>query len=56
VFSREQLLNEVWGFNFAGVSRTVDVHVRWLRQKIEDDPSRPVRLLTVRGSGYKFVP
>ena len=56
VFSREQLLNEVWGFDFAGVSRTVDVHVRWLRQKIEDDPSRPVRLLTVRGSGYKFVP
>jgi len=56
VLSREQVLNEVWGFDFAGVSRTVDVHVRWLRQKIEDDPSRPVRLVTVRGSGYKFVP
>jgi DNA-binding response OmpR family regulator len=56
VFSREQLLDEVWGFDFAGVSRTVDVHVRWLRQKIEDEPSRPVHLLTVRGSGYKFVP
>jgi two-component system OmpR family response regulator len=56
VFSREQLLDEVWGFEFAGASRTVDVHVRWLRQKIEDDPSRPVHLLTVRGSGYKFVP
>jgi two-component system OmpR family response regulator len=56
VFSREQLLNEVWGFDFAGASRTVDVHVRWLRQKIEDEPSRPLHLLTVRGSGYKFVP
>jgi two-component system OmpR family response regulator len=56
VFSREQLLDEVWGFEFAGASRTVDVHVRWLRQKIEDDPSRPAHLLTVRGSGYKFVP
>ena len=56
VFSREQLLDEVWGFEFAGASRTVDVHVRWVRQKIEDDPSRPEHLLTVRGSGYKFVP
>jgi two-component system OmpR family response regulator len=56
VFSREQLLDEVWGFEFAGMSRTVDVHVRWLRQKIEDDPGRPAHLLTVRGSGYKFVP
>jgi len=56
VFSREQLLNEVWGFDFAGASRTVDVHVRWLRQKIEEEPSRPVHLLTVRGSGYKLVP
>jgi len=56
VFSREQLLDEVWGFDFAGISRTVDVHVRWLRQKIEDDASQPVRLVTVRGSGYKFVP
>ena len=56
VFSREQLLGEVWGFEFAGASRTVDVHVRWLRQKIEDEPSRPVHLLTVRGSGYKLVP
>ena len=56
VFSREQLLDEVWGFEFAGASRTVDVHVRWLRQKIEDEPSRPVHLLTVRGSGYKLVP
>jgi two-component system OmpR family response regulator len=56
VFSREQLLDKVWGFEFAGTSRTVDVHVRWLREKIEDDPGRPAHLLTVRGSGYKFVP
>ena len=56
VFSREQLLNEVWGFDFVGASRTVDVHVRWLRQKVEDEPSRPEHLLTVRGSGYKFIP
>jgi len=54
VFSREQILDEVWGFDFDGGSRTVDVHVRWLRQKIEDDPARPVRLRTVRGSGYLF--
>ena len=46
----------MWGFEFVGVSRTVDVHVRWVRQKIEDDASRPVHLLTVRGSGYKFIP
>jgi two-component system OmpR family response regulator len=56
VFSREQLLDKVWGFEFAGTSRTVDVHVRWLREKIEDEPGRPAHLLTVRGSGYKFVP
>jgi DNA-binding response OmpR family regulator len=54
VFSREQILNEVWGEDFYGNARTVDVHVRWLRQKIEDDASRPSRLRTVRGSGYLF--
>jgi DNA-binding response OmpR family regulator len=54
VFSREQILDEVWGFDFDGGPRTVDVHVRWLRQKIEEDPARPVRLRTVRGSGYLF--
>ncbi len=54
VFSREQILDEVWGFDFYGGPRTVDVHVRWLRQKIEDDPGNPVRLRTVRGSGYLF--
>jgi DNA-binding response OmpR family regulator len=54
VFSREQILDEVWGYDFYGGPRTVDVHVRWLRQKIEDDPGNPVRLRTVRGSGYIF--
>lgn len=54
VFSREQILDEVWGYDFYGGPRTVDVHVRWLRQKIEDDPAQPERLKTVRGSGYLF--
>ncbi|MEO8457016.1 MAG: response regulator transcription factor [Chloroflexota bacterium] len=52
--TREQLLNEIWGYEFAGDTRTVDVHIRWLRQKIEDDPGRPLRLITVRGTGYRF--
>jgi DNA-binding response OmpR family regulator len=54
VFSREQILDEVWGYDFYGGARTVDVHVRWLRQKVEDDPAAPTRLRTVRGSGYIF--
>ena len=45
VFTRDQLLQQVWGFDFAGDSRTVDVHVRWLREKIEDEPAKPTRLL-----------
>ena len=53
-FTREQLLNQVWGYDFVGDSRTVDVHVRWLREKIEDEPSKPIRLITVRGTGYRF--
>lgn len=53
-FSREQLLREVWGYDFYGDSRTVDVHVSWLRQKIEMEPHRPARLVTVRGVGYRF--
>ncbi len=55
VFTRQQLVEKIWGYEFFGGSRTVDVHVRWVREKIEDDPSRPRHLLTVRGSGYKFV-
>jgi two-component system OmpR family response regulator len=54
VFSRDQLLEKVWGYDYAGDTRTVDVHVRWLRQKIEADPANPRLLLTVRGIGYKF--
>jgi two-component system OmpR family response regulator len=54
VFSREQLLDKVWCYEFAGDTRTVDVHIRWLRQKIETDPAHPERLVTVRGVGYKL--
>ena len=54
VFSREQLLEKVWGYDYAGNSRTVDVHIRWLRKKIEADPSNPSHILTVRGAGYKL--
>jgi two-component system OmpR family response regulator len=54
VFSREQLLEKVWGFDYPGDTRTVDVHMRYLREKIEADPARPTRLLTVRGVGYKM--
>jgi DNA-binding response OmpR family regulator len=54
VFSREQLLEKVWGYDYSGDSRTVDVHIRWLRQKIEIDPSHPGLLVTVRGTGYKL--
>ena len=52
VFSRDQLLDKVWGYDFVGETRTVDVHVHWLRSAIEDDPSRPRYLQTVRGIGY----
>jgi two-component system OmpR family response regulator len=54
VFTREQLLEKVWGYDFAGDTRTVDVHIRWLRQKIESDPATPEHLVTVRGAGYKL--
>jgi DNA-binding response OmpR family regulator len=54
VFSREQLLEKVWGWEFSGGSRTVDVHVRWLRSKIEQNAEEPTRIVTVRGVGYRF--
>jgi len=54
VFSRDQLLEKVWGYDYAGDTRTIDVHVRWLRQKIEADPQRPRHLITIRGLGYKL--
>jgi two-component system phosphate regulon response regulator PhoB len=54
VWSREQLLDQIWGFDFVGDSKTVDVHIRWLREKIELDPSRPQYIITVRGFGYRL--
>lgn len=55
VVSRPILFDEVWGFDWIGDTRTLDVHVRWLREKLEDDPSKPVYVQTVRGVGYRFV-
>lgn len=52
--SRDLILERVWGWDFDGGSRTVDVHVRWLREKIETDPANPTRIVTVRGIGYRF--
>lgn len=52
--SREYLLEQVWGWEFGGGTRTVDVHVHWLRERIEADPSHPTRIITVRGSGYRY--
>jgi two-component system alkaline phosphatase synthesis response regulator PhoP len=53
--SRDELLNEVWGYNAMPSTRTVDVHVAWLRQKLETNPRHPQHLLTVHGLGYKFI-
>ena len=55
VFTREQLLQQLWDDPFVGDPRTVDVHVRWVREQIEDDPSQPQRLRTIRHVGYQFV-
>jgi DNA-binding response OmpR family regulator len=54
VFTRDQLLEQVWGYDYAGESRTVDVHMHWLRSLVEPDPSAPRFLHTVRGVGYVF--
>lgn len=54
VWSREHLLDQVWGADFMGDSKTVDVHIRWLREKLELDPSHPQYIVTVRGFGYRF--
>ena len=56
VLSTEDLLAQVWGAEFAGQPQVVYVHIRWLREKLETDPGRPKRILTVRGVGYKLVP
>jgi DNA-binding response OmpR family regulator len=55
VFSRETLLDRVWGKDSYVTSRTVDVHIRWLRTRIENEPNVPTRLITIRGVGYKFI-
>ncbi len=54
VLSRDLIMERVWGWDFTGGSRTVDVHVRWLREKIEKDPATPERIITIRGIGYRF--
>ena len=54
VLSREHILERVWGWDYVGDSRTGDVHVRWLREKIEAEPANPQRIVTVRGAGYRF--
>ena len=54
MLSREFILERVWGWDYIGDSRTVDVHVRWLRQKIEANSGKPERIITVRGGGYRF--
>ena len=54
VWSRDKLLEQIWGYDYIGDSKTVDVHMRWLREKLEANPSAPEHLLTVRGFGYRF--
>ncbi len=54
VYTREMLLEQIWGWEYIGDSRTVDVHIRWLREKIEVDPSNPKHLITIRSAGYRF--
>lgn len=56
VLSRDRVLEAVWGYAYGGETRTVDVHVHWLREKLEADPAAPRHIQTVRGVGYKFVP
>ena len=55
VLTRDSLLDKVWGVEYFGDTRTVDVHVRYLRQKVEDDPDHPALIQTVRGVGYRFT-
>ena len=55
VVTRDELLEEVWGYEEAPMTRTVDVHISWLRQKLEDDPANPRFIVTVHGQGYRFI-
>ena len=54
VWSRNQIIDHVWGYDFMGDNKTVDVHIRWLREKLEENPSQPKYLKTVRGFGYRL--
>ena len=54
VVTRDELLQEVWGYSEAPMTRTVDVHIAWLRQKVEEDPANPRFIVTVHGQGYRF--
>jgi two-component system alkaline phosphatase synthesis response regulator PhoP len=54
VLTRDRLLEHVWGYEYTGDTRTVDVHIRWLRERVEDDPANPQLIQTVRGVGYRF--
>jgi DNA-binding response OmpR family regulator len=56
VLSTDEILNRVWGAEFIGQPQVVYVHIRWLREKLEDNPNRPQRILTIRGVGYKYQP
>lgn len=56
VVSRAHIFDEVWGTDWLGDTRTLDVHIRWLREKLEDNPSKPQKIQTVRGVGYRFAP
>ncbi|PIX44932.1 MAG: hypothetical protein COZ56_03240, partial [Armatimonadetes bacterium CG_4_8_14_3_um_filter_58_9] len=56
VLNRQIIFEKVWGDAFNSDSRTLDVHIRWLREQIEEDPSSPKQILTIRGIGYKYVP
>jgi DNA-binding response OmpR family regulator len=55
ILTRKIIMQKVWETDYMGDTRTLDVHIRWLREKIEDNPSRPERLVTIRGVGYRFV-
>lgn len=55
ILSRKIIMNQVWETDYLGDTRTLDVHIRWLREKIEKNPSRPTRLMTIRGVGYRFI-
>jgi len=54
VWNRNQLIDQVWGTDYVVDTKTVDVHIRWLREKLEANPSAPLHILTVRGFGYRF--